>query len=155
MKASKVLRIGILAGLAGGVAEIAWIGGYVALTGASGAAVARGVTAAFLPGLADQPVGIGLGIAIHMVLALGLGIAVAAAFSTPILRRIGDWPRGTLVVLTLGAVWAFNFLVVLPLLEPGFLTLLPLAATLMSKLLFGVAAATTLRTRRSVDVRRS
>jgi hypothetical protein len=34
-------------------------------------------------------------------------------------------------------------------LEPGFLTLLPLAATLASKLLFGVAAATTFRMQRA------
>jgi hypothetical protein len=80
-----------------------------------------------------------------MLLAVGLGVAVTAAFSAPLLRRIGDWSRSTLVILTLGLVWAFNFLVVLPMLEPGFLTLLPLAATLASKLLFGVAAAATFR----------
>jgi hypothetical protein len=84
-----------------------------------------------------------------MLLAVGLGVAVAAAFSAPLLRRIGGWPRSTLVVATLGIVWAVNFLVVLPVLEPAFLTLLPLAVTLASKLLFGVAAAATLRVRGS------
>lgn len=145
MKTCKVLQIGVLAGLAGGVAEVAWVAGYSALTGASGAAVARGVTTAFLPGLADRPLAVGLGIAIHMMLAVGLGIAVAAAFSVPTLRRVGDWPRSTLVVLTLGIVWAFNFLVVLPVLEPSFVTVLPLAVTLASKLLFGCGAAAAFR----------
>jgi hypothetical protein len=140
-----VVRVGVLAGIAGGAAEVAWVAGYTALTGASGAAVARGVTTAFLPSMADQPIAVYLGIAIHMILAVALGIAVAAAFSAPLLRRIGNWSRTTLVVLTLGLVWAFNFLVVLPVLEPGFLTLLPVATTLMSKLLFGVGAATTFR----------
>lgn len=145
MKVNNVLQIGVLAGLAGGVAEVAWVAGYSVLTGASGAAVARGVTTAFFPGLADQPLAVGLGIAIHMALAVGLGLAVAAAFSVPMLRRIGNWPRSTLVVLTLGIVWAFNFLVVLPVLEPSFLTLLPLAVTLASKLLFGCGAAAAFR----------
>jgi hypothetical protein len=148
MSTRNVLRIGVLAGLAGGVAEVAWVAGYAALTGASGAAVARGVTTAFLPGLYDSPVAVGLGIVLHMVLAVGLGVAVTAAFSAPMLRRADGWSRSTLVVLTLGLVWALNFMVVLPMLEPSFITLLPLAATLASKLLFGVAAAATFRTQR-------
>jgi hypothetical protein len=141
-----ILRIGVLAGLAGGSAEVAWIAGYSAVTGASATAVARGVTTAFLPGLAESSAAVSLGIVIHMLLAVGLGIAVAATFSAPLLRRIVGWPRSTLVVLTLGIVWAFNFMVVLPVLEPSFVSLLPLTATLASKLLFGVAAAATLRT---------
>lgn len=148
MSTRNILRIGVLAGLAGGAAEVAWVAGYAALTGASGSAVARGVTTAFLPGLSDSSLAVGLGIVLHMVLAVGLGIAVAAAFSAPMLRRIEGWSRSTLVILTLGVVWAFNFMVVLPLLEPSFITLLPLAATLASKLLFGVAAAATFRTQR-------
>jgi hypothetical protein len=149
MSARNVLRIGVLAGLAGGAAEVAWVTGYTTITGASGAAVARGVTAAFLPGLSASTIAVGLGIGLHMVLAVGLGLAVASAFSAPTLRRVGDWSRSTLIVLTLGIVWAFNFLVALPVLEPGFVTLLPLAATLASKLLFGVATALTFRMRRT------
>jgi hypothetical protein len=145
MSTRKILRIGLLAGLAGGVAEVGWVAGYAALTGASSAAVARGVTAAILPALSASTFGVGLGITLHMLLAVGLGVAVAATFSGSLLRRIGDWPRCGLVVLMLGMVWALNFLVVLPVLHPGFLTLLPPAATLVSKLLFGIAAAATFR----------
>ena len=152
MSAIKVLRIGVLAGLAGGAAEVAWVSAYGALTGTPTAAVAKGVTAAFLPGIADQPVAVGLGIGLHMLLSVALGLAVAAAFSAPLLNRIGEWKQSTLVVLTLGLVWAFNFLVVLPVLEPGFLTLLPVGVTLASKLLFGVGAAATFRGRRFAQI---
>lgn len=153
MSARNVLRIGVLAGLAGGAAEVAWVVGYGAVTGTPVAGVAEGVTTAFVPAMAGQPMAIGLGITIHMLLAVALGIVVAAAFSTPALRRISDWSRSTLVVMTLGLVWAFNFLVVLPILEPGFLTLLPYMVTLASKLLFGVGAAAMFRAQRFSPVR--
>ena len=46
------------------------------------------------------------------------------------------------------AVWAVNFLVVLPHINPEFVHLLPYSVTLLSKLLFAVAATTVLQTRR-------
>ena len=153
MIARNVLRIGVLAGLAGGAAEVAWVAGYGAITGTPVAGVAEGVTTAFLPVMAGQPMAVGLGIAIHMLLAVALGVVVAAAFSTPVLSRISDFSRSTLVVLTLGLVWAFNFLVVLPILEPSFLTLLPYVVTLASKLLFGVGAAAMFRAQRFSSIR--
>jgi len=114
--------------------------------------VARGVATALLPGFAHLPFAAAIGIALHMMLAIGLGIAVVAAFRAPVLRRVGTWPQSALVVLALGAVWSFNFLVVLPLLDPGFLVLLPMVVTLASKLLFGVSAAAVLRTRRAASL---
>jgi hypothetical protein len=145
MSQSRVLRVGVLAGLAGGLAEVAWVGLYGALTGADTASVARGVAGAFSPALAAGPYAAASGIAIHMLLAIGLGLAVAGAFSAPLLRRVDGWSKTTLVVLTLGLVWTFNFLVVLPVIDPDFTTLLPVAVTLASKLLFGVGAAATFR----------
>jgi hypothetical protein len=47
----------------------------------------------------------------------------------------------------LGAVWAFNFLVVLPQLNPDFVALMPPAITLASKLLFALAMARMLEAR--------
>ena len=146
---NKMLRLGVLAGLAGGAAEVAWVAGYGAVTGTPVAAVANGVTAALLPGLADLPASPAIGIALHMALAVGLGIGVAAAFSAPLLRRVRAWPQSLLVVLTLGVVWTCNFMVVLPQFDPGFVVLLPMAVTLASKLLFGVSAAAVLRTQRA------
>jgi hypothetical protein len=106
------------------------------------------VATALLPGLANVPFIGAIGIVLHMLLAIGLGIAVVAAFHAPLLRRVGAWPQSMLVMLALGAVWSFNFLVVLPRIDPGFLALLPMVVTLASKLLFGVAAAAVLRTQR-------
>jgi hypothetical protein len=146
---NKMLRLGVLAGLAGGAAEVAWVAGYGAVTGTPVASVASGVTAALLPGLAALPAGPVIGIALHMALAVGLGIAVAGAFSTKLLHRVRAWPQSLLVVLTLGAVWAANFMVVLPHLDPDFLALLPVTVTLTSKLLFGASAAAVLRTQRA------
>lgn len=148
MDIRSMMRVGVLAGLAGGSAEVVWVAGYGAVTGFPAALVARGVTGALFPSLAEAPFAAVLGLVLHMILAVGLGLLVAAAFGTSLLRRIGAWPRSTLVVVTLGGVWAFNFLVLLPVLDPGFLTLLPVAVTLASKLLFGVAAATALRAQR-------
>ncbi len=143
--ANRMLRLGVAAGLAGGLAEVAWVAVYGAISGTPVAAVARGVATALVPGLANVPFIAAIGIALHMVLAVALGIAVVAAFQAPLLRRVGAWPKSMLVVLALGAVWSFNFLVVLPVLDPGFLTLLPMVVTLASKLLFGVSAAAVLR----------
>lgn len=146
--ANRMLRLGVAAGLAGGAAEVAWVAIYGAITGTPVGAVARGVTTALLPGLANVPFIGAIGITLHMLLAVMLGIAVVAAFRAPLLRRVGAWPQSMLVVLALGAVWSFNFLVVLPRLDPDFLVLLPMVVTLASKLLFGVSAAAVLRTQR-------
>jgi len=143
-----MLRLGVAAGLAGGAAEIVWVAVYGAISGTPVGVVARGVATALLPGLATLPFVAAIGIALHMLLAVGLGIAVVAAFRVPLLRCVGAWPQSALVVLALGAVWSFNFLVVLPRLDPGFLVLLPMVVTLASKLLFGVSAAAVLRSQR-------
>src|ERR1700761_4257767 len=116
--ASRMLRMGVAAGFAGGAAEVVWVAGYGAVTGTPVGAVARGVTTALLPDLANVPFIGAIGIALHMLLAVALGIAVVAAFRAPLLRRVGAWPQSALVVLALGAVWSVNFLVVLPHLDP-------------------------------------
>jgi hypothetical protein len=45
------------------------------------------------------------------------------------------------VVALLMTVWAINFFVVLPVVNPGFVTVVPLAISFISKTLFGIAAA--------------
>jgi hypothetical protein len=59
----------------------------------------------------------------------------------------------SLVTLALATVWAVNFLVALPYLNPGFVNLLPYSVTLVSKLLFGVSAAMVFRIERMRLVR--
>lgn len=106
------------AGLAGGVAEIVWIAGYGALTPADAAEVARQVGMTLLPGAGDWPALAALGIALH--LALSLAAAYVLTVWRPFARRgglIGTWVSAVGLVL---AVWATNFLLVLPHLNPEF-----------------------------------
>ena len=57
-----LFAFGALAGLAGGVIEVAWIALYQHLAGHEAAAVARGVTQSLLPGLASAPAAVPLGL---------------------------------------------------------------------------------------------
>jgi hypothetical protein len=136
-----LLRTGSIAGLAGGVAEIAWIALYAQLAGTDAAAVASGVTGSLFPALGAVGVAAPLGIALHLGLALMLGIAVAMLLRLAMPRLAGSRIEPALVVAALVAVWAVNFLVVLPVINPGFIVLVPLGAGLVSKVLFGAAAA--------------
>jgi hypothetical protein len=136
------LSAGALAGIAGGAAEVAWIGIYARMSGGEAATVARGVAESVLPPIAAPGLAAALGVAIHMGLAVLLGIAIAG-----VLRSL--WPersRGSslefaAVVAVLAGVWAMNFFVLLPAINPGFATLVPYWTSLLSKVLFGAAAA--------------
>jgi hypothetical protein len=134
------LKLGVLAGLAGAGAEIAWISLYAAVSGADAGEVARGVAIAASGGLMDWALA---GVVIHMLLGAALGIALALAWRR-IPARLGAAPAFGLVLLTLAAVWKINFFVLLPLINPAFANMLPYAVTLTSKLLFALAAATAL-----------
>jgi len=138
-EAVRVLTIGMAAGLAGGLAEVACISLYAALTSSDAALVARGVTET-LRVSSSAPVL--AGISIHMALAAALGIAVASAVRP--LRLEGMRLFGAML-WALAAVWAVNFMVVLPSLNPAFVEIVPLAISLVSKLSFGLAAATCLQ----------
>lgn len=136
-RTTSLVRHGLIAGLAGGLAEVAWISLYAVSAEADAAAVARGVSAALISDPAAAPVALGL--AIHMVLAAALGIALAIVLR-PVWLRGGLGSYGAALAALVG-VWSINFLIVLPQLSPEFLTLLPHQVTLASKLLFGLAAA--------------
>jgi len=126
----------LMAGLAGGVAEIAWVLAYGALAPVSAADVAREVTASVLPGAASAPGAVALGIGIH----LALSIALAFAFIALLQNFLQDEAHTVAIAIcALAGVWAVNFLVVLPLVNPRFVTLMPYAATFLSKALFGAA----------------
>ena len=131
----------LLAGLAGGIAEIAWVLAYGAFAGVSAADVAREVTASVFPGAANAPAGLALGIGIHLALSIALAFAFVA-----LLQDFLQDGAGTIAIAlgALAGVWAVNFLVVLPLVNPRFVTLMPYAATFLSKALFGAAMGTVL-----------
>lgn len=138
---TRTWRTVLLAGLAGGAAEVLWVTLYSGISATSGQTIARQVTATFWPPAADWAFAPALGIAIHMALAL----ALAAALVPLLLRFAAQYPAPGAVMAgataALALVWAVNFFLVLPVLNPAFVTLLPYGATLISKLLFGVTMA--------------
>ena len=140
-RALETIRQGAVAGAAGGLAEIAWVTLYAAVTGASPAIMARGVTtAAGLSALLPADA-VALGVTVHMGLAVTLGIALSFAWrATSLLRSqtIGLFP---FMAAALVGVWAINFFVVLPVVSPAFVRLVPYSVSLISKLLFGLAAS--------------
>lgn len=141
---TSVLKNGAIVGAAGGVAEILFVVLYSAMGGTSAAAVARGVTAAALPSMTASPWAVATGVAVHMGIAIVLGVALVAALRT--LRfQPGSTSESAAAVLVLAGVWVLNFFVLLPQIDPSFVRLMPYEATLASKLLFGVAAAVSLR----------
>lgn len=143
--ASEIFKYGLLAGTAGGLAEIAWVSFYAAISGGNAATLARGVTTAAGVTALLPAAPVTAGIAVHMMLALLLGVALAYAWQT-VSRRGGD-TRSLygFMLASLAAVWAINFFIVLPVVSAPFIHLVPYSVSLMSKLLFGIAAAETLR----------
>ena len=139
------IRRGMVAGAAGGLAEIAWVAAYAALTGGDAGALARGVTkaAAFNGVFPGEPISVGL--SIHMTLAVFLGIALAFGWRAFVGRRPEGFGLYPFMVFALAGVWTINFFVVLPLVSPAFAHALPYGISLASKILFGLAAAETFR----------
>jgi hypothetical protein len=138
---SELLRDGVKTGLAGGLAEVLVVALYSAASNTSLARVGGQIAAAVhLDGNSALT-----GLWVHLALSAGLGIVLMFAWN--LLRAISSRPATLYLAasLTLAAIWAINFFVVLPLLSPAFVTLLPYAVTLLSKLMFGLTAAWTMQ----------
>ena len=147
----EIVRLGIIAGAAGGLAEIAWVSAYSAFTGVDPAALARSVTTAAGVSALLPATPVALGIAVHMTLAVALGTALALVWQTARSSRIGANGPYPFMLAALAAVWAINFFVVLPIVSPAFIHMVPYAVSLTSKLLFGLAAAAVLQWRASSE----
>jgi hypothetical protein len=138
-------RHGVVAGVAGGLAEIAWVTLYAGATSADPATVASGVTTAAGLSALFPAAPVAVGVTVHMALAVTLGIALSfgwRALSSHRLDAVGPFP---FILAALGGVWAVNFFGVLPIISPAFIHLTPYPVSLMSKVLFGLAAAEALR----------
>ncbi len=134
----EMLVIG-LAGLAGGAAEVAWMSLFAGIQHADGLAIAGQITASFIPGSAHAAWAAAAGLLIHFALSIVLAGAFATLAWKPLLRYAG---RGGLIIgglTALTVVWAINFFVLLPVINPAFVALVPLPAAFISKILFGVA----------------
>jgi hypothetical protein len=141
----EIMRRGVVAGLAGGLAEVAWVSLYAGITGCNAEILARGVTtasgvSALLPG---SPVPLGIGV--HMVLAIMLGVALSYVWSKLSTNGFGSARAYPVMLAALAGVWAINFFVILPIVSPAFVHLVPYSVSLASKLLFGLAAAEAFR----------
>ena len=130
----------LAAGAAGGMAEVLWIAAAAMVLGADGWAISREVATTVVPGLAASSIAPWIGLLIHFL----LSIALATVFVRALSHRLGAATLFLAALAGLAAVWAFNFLVLLPLINPAFVALLPHPVTLISKLLFGVAMASVL-----------
>ena len=137
-----------------GGAEILWIGAYGTLTGSDIAEVARSISTvvkAALPVSALITVPVASGIAIHMLAAIALGIALAFTWRELSARKSVSGDEYAFMPAVLAIVWGFNFFVALPLISPyfvdlhrSFIEIVPYPVSLVSKLLFGLAAAAVL-----------
>jgi ABC-type Na+ efflux pump permease subunit len=136
----KRLRNGVAIGVAGGLAEIVVVTLYCAASGASEPDVARHIASA----TGFEGASAWAGLTIHLALAAMLGIAIMFAWNPARVKTAYPAQLYVSFSLTLAAVWAVNFFMVLPVLSPEFVTLLPLSITLASKLMFGWAAAAAL-----------
>lgn len=141
---SDTINYGVLAGAAGGLAEIAWVSLYASVSGGNAATLARGVTTAVGVSVLLPAAPVTVGIVVHMLLAILLGVALAGVWQA-LARSSSVNSRYALSLAALVAVWVMNFFVVLPVISPEFVQLVPYAVSLMSKLLFGLAAAEILR----------
>ncbi|MHA1545037.1 MAG: hypothetical protein ACTSUY_01265 [Alphaproteobacteria bacterium] len=141
MHVRSLWKIGLIAGFAGGIAEVVWIGLYMGLTGGEAALVARGITGVFSTVTASAGWVVWVGIAIHMGLAVGLGVVIAYVLRAAKPLHMRPMFEPFVVVGFLIAVWAMNFFVVLPIISPEFVSLVPYSASLVSKVLFGTSAA--------------
>ncbi len=141
----EIFQQGVFAGVAGGLAEVAWVTLYAGVTGTDPTILARGVTTAAGVSALLPASPVALGVMLHMTLAVTLGVVLAFVWSALRESRPGLTNPYPLMLTALAGVWAVNFIVVLPTVSPAFVHMVPYADSLTSKLLFGVAAAATLR----------
>jgi hypothetical protein len=129
----------LLAGLAGGFAEMLWVMLLAAVGPLTATEVAAQITATLSGALAHGSAGPALGILIHFLLSLAVATAFALVLWRPLQVRGGEGAVLRGAILTLAGVWVVNFFIVLPAINPAFVALMPLPATLVSKALFGIA----------------
>jgi hypothetical protein len=131
----------LLAGLAAGMAEIVWIALYAAFTPLEAADVARSITATFQVGSETGAWPVVAGLGIHFVLSVAVAGVFIALVYEPLREFLGTRALVACALGLLATIWVANFFVVLPAVNPGFVELMPMPVTLVSKLLFGLLLA--------------
>ena len=127
-----------LAGVAGGTVEVVWVALFCLMSPLQSSLVAEEITRSFLP----QSAGVSA-LATGLIMHYALSVLVAGMVAVILLRLLGDRVDMCSVlavsVAALAAIWVINFFVILPVVNPDFVTLMPYAVTLVSKLGFGTA----------------
>lgn len=136
---NKSIKYILRAGFCGGRAKILWIALVGALTLMSGLEVARQVSMSVFPEMTDAAVTATAGIAIHLLLSLLLAAGFIFAAWLPYTRKLSPASAILVATVALSSVWAINFLIILPVLNPALIDLMPYAVTLFSKILFGTS----------------
>jgi hypothetical protein len=127
----------VLAGIAGGTVEIIWVLLHCIGSPLQASLVAEEVARSFLP----QMVGLTAvltGLLIHYVLALLIAAVAVFAYLRTFAGDIDEPAIFATSIAALVAIWAANFFVVLPVVNPDFVTLMPYTVTLISKIGFGI-----------------
>lgn len=132
------------AGLAGSLAEVLWIFTFCAVSARSANAVLREISATVFAGSAGSAWAPLAGIVVHFALGVVIAVAFGVIVREGLLRGAGSRVQFVAALVALAMLWAINFFVLLPVLNPSFVTIVPLSASFVSKLLFGVAMALTL-----------
>jgi len=136
------VKAGCVAGFAGGLAEVVVMGLYSGTGALSGMKILSLITATFAPdGFAFGALGAFDGLVIHLALSLAIG----AGFG--ILQYLLHKDRAVVshaTVLISGVsilvcIWAFNFFILLPRINPAFVAYVPLAPSFVSKFSFGLS----------------
>lgn len=135
----------IFAGLFGGLAEVIWVGLYTGFSHLTLSAVGYTVAATVFPNggalLLSPLSGLIIHLLLSVLLALGFGYII-----WPLIEKFFQQRQVTMIasLVTLALVWKINFFLLLPLWNAHFVNLLPLAVSLISKLLFGLTMGTVL-----------
>lgn len=135
----------LLAGVAGGVAEIIWFmlpGIFLSLNVHD---LASGITASIVPAWGSSANAAFAGVLIHLFLSVLLAAAYIATVGRWSISRFGLFGQLLVGVVSLLAVWAVNYLLILPILNPAFIEISTYSLSLPSKALFAIAMVLTLR----------
>lgn len=128
----------ILAGAAGGTVEVIWVLLYCIGSPLHASLIAEEIARSFLPQMAGLTA-VTAGVIIHYVLAILIAGVAAIAYLRVLAGDIDEPAIFATSIAALAAIWAANFLVVLPVVNPVFVTLMPYTVTLISKIGFGIA----------------
>ncbi len=131
--------IGAVVGMAAGaiMAMVAMV--YTTITGFGFWALGSGISEAFMTtASAESAGGIAIGLGVHMMLSAMLGVGAAYLASDVLKDRVEAGLNLVWVRLGIGAVvFAVNWFVVLPIVDPAFIEIMPYGPALVFHLIFG------------------